>query len=219
MFRVLKYFGDDRGWRMISLAGALGFALTFAVMEIISAYGVALSPSSIVLEAWIGALVGMALVGPLSALRVRPKLSEQNKWLDGAVNNMIQGLCMFDAQNRLMVWNERYRAMYNIDPLAIWRGCMVKDLLRARIAAGTFPLNPERYEGDLRAALKQGKPFTLTVELGDGRIMAVVNQPMEGGGWVGRTRTSPSASGRSAISNRRDRSSTRSSRMCRRRSS
>ena len=36
--------------------------------------------------------------------------------LDGALNNMNQGLCMFDAQNRLVVWNERYRAMYNIDP-------------------------------------------------------------------------------------------------------
>ena len=36
--------------------------------------------------------------------------------LDGAINNMIQGLCMFDAQNQLVVWNERYRAMYSIDP-------------------------------------------------------------------------------------------------------
>ena len=31
---------------------------------------------------------------------------------------------------------------------------------------------------------KQGKTFTLTVELDDGRIIAVVNQPIKGGGWV-----------------------------------
>ena len=104
--------------------------------------------------------------------------------LDAALNNMIQGLCMFDAQNRLVVWNERYRAMYNIDPKRIWRGCTIRDLLDARIAAGTFPLDPARYDGDLRAALKQGKTFTLNVELNDGRIIAVVNQPIEGGGWV-----------------------------------
>ena len=36
----------------------------------------------------------------------------------------------------------------------------------------------------MRAALKQGKTFTLNIELNDGRIIAVVNQPMEGGGWV-----------------------------------
>ena len=97
---------------------------------------------------------------------------------------MIQGLCMFDAQNRLVVWNERYRAMYNIDPHRIWRGCTIRDLLDARIAAGTFPLDPGRYDADLRAALEQGKAFTLTVEQADGRVIAVVNQPIEGGGWV-----------------------------------
>ena len=97
---------------------------------------------------------------------------------------MIQGLCMFDAQNRLLVWNERYRAMYNIDRGRIWRGCTIRDLLDARIAAGTFPLDPGRYDAELRAALKQGKTFTLNVELNDGRIIAVVNQPIKGGGWV-----------------------------------
>ena len=184
MIRALIHLGKYYDWRMMSLAGVLGFAFTFAAMEIVSAYGVPLSTLSIVLAAVIGSLIGISLVGSLSSLRVRRKLREQNKWLDGAINNMIRGLCMFDAQNRLMVWNERYRAMYNIDPRHIWRGCTVQDLLGARIAAGTFPLNPERYEGELRAALKQGKPFTLTVELKDGRIIAVVNQPTKGGGWV-----------------------------------
>jgi len=165
----------------MGLAGVLGFALVFAVLEFISAYAIPLTAASIALASLAGALFGMSLV---ALLRRRQNLGEQNKWLDGAINNMNQGLCMFDAQNRLMVWNERYRAMYNIDPLRIWLGCTVNDLLRARIAAGTFPLNPERYEAELRAALKQGKPFTLTVELKDGRIVAVVNQPMQGGGWV-----------------------------------
>ena len=67
------------------------------------------------------------------------KLSEQNMRLDGAINNMIQGLCMFDAQTGLLVWNERYRAMYNIDPRRIWHGCTILTLLDARIAAGTVP--------------------------------------------------------------------------------
>jgi len=149
----------------MGLAGVLGFALVFAVLEFISAYAIPLTAASIALASLAGALFGKSLV---ALLRRRQNLGEQNKWLDGAINNMNQGLCMFDAQNRLMVWNERYRAMYNIDPLRIWLGCTVNDLLRARIAAGTFPLNPERYEAELRAALKQGKPFTLTVELKDG---------------------------------------------------
>jgi len=91
---------------------------------------------------------------------------------------------MFDAQNLLVVWNERYREMYNIDPRHIWRGCTIRDLLDARIAAGTFPLDPARYDQELRAALKERTAFTLNIELKDGRTIAVVNQPMKDGGWV-----------------------------------
>ena len=91
---------------------------------------------------------------------------------------------MFDAENRLQVWNERYREMYGIDPKQIWTGCTVRDLLKARIAAGTFPLDPEKYDSELREAIKQGKVYVITVELADGRTIAVVNQPIDGGGWV-----------------------------------
>ncbi len=109
---------------------------------------------------------------------------EQIRRLDGALNNMIQGLCMFDAQNRLVLWNQRYIDMYRIDPARIWVGCTVRDLLDARIAAGTFPLEPGRYDANLHATLEQSKTFTITVELQDGRTVDVVNQPMENGGWV-----------------------------------
>ena len=74
--------------------------------------------------------------------------------------------------------------MYGIDPKQIWTGCTVRDLLKARIAAGTFPLDPDKYDSELREALEQGKVYVITVELADGRYIAVVNQPIEGGGWV-----------------------------------
>jgi diguanylate cyclase (GGDEF)-like protein/PAS domain S-box-containing protein len=183
MFRVLKLV-NNRHWRRVSIAGLLGFAIALAVMELIDFFLVSLPALSIALAAIAGSLFGMFLVGSLSSLGIRQKLRAQNKWLDSAINNMIQGLCMFDAQNRLMVWNERYRAMYNIDPSRIWRGCGILDLLDARIAAGTFPLDPAGYDLELRTALSHGETFTLTVELKDGRIIAVVNQPIKGGGWV-----------------------------------
>ena len=49
---------------------------------------------------------------------------------------------------------------------------------------GRFPLDPARYDQELRAALKERKAFTLNIELKDGRTIAVVNQPMKDGGWV-----------------------------------
>jgi diguanylate cyclase (GGDEF)-like protein/PAS domain S-box-containing protein len=124
------------------------------------------------------------VAGAISGWRIRRKLANQNRLLDAAVNNMVQGLCMFDAQNRLLVWNDRYQSMYSIDPKRIWRGCSIRDLLDARIAAGTFPLDPGRYDDDLRTALKLGKTYVITIELADGRVIEVVNQPIKSGGWV-----------------------------------
>jgi diguanylate cyclase (GGDEF)-like protein/PAS domain S-box-containing protein len=129
-------------------------------------------------------MLATCLVGSFSDRSTRRKLDEQNLRLDSALNNMNQGLCMFDSEHRLVVWNHRYVDMYGIDPKRIWPGCTIRDLLDARIAAGTFPLDAGRYDADLRAALKEGKSFTMTVELPDGRVTAVVNQPSVHGGWV-----------------------------------
>jgi len=182
MFRALNKSTASGDWRKYCFAGGLAVAAALAMAEAI--YVFAIPPSAILFAfAVFAGLLGACLVVSMSA-RIRQKLSEQNLQLDVALDNMNQGLCMFDAQNRLVVWNERYRDMYNIDPRHIWRGCTIRDLLDARIAAGTFPLDPACYDEDLRAALKERKAFTLNIELKDGRVMAVVNQPMKDGGWV-----------------------------------
>jgi diguanylate cyclase (GGDEF)-like protein/PAS domain S-box-containing protein len=173
-----------RDRQRIVLAGTIGFAVTVAMAEAVVAYSLSQFSLSVISALFAGVLLSTSATGSVSAWYVRRGVSEQNARLDAALNNMIQGLCMFDAHNRLVVWNERYRAMYNIDPLRIWRGCTISDLLKARMAAGMFPLDPEKYDRELRAALKQGKCFTLNIDLADGRTISVVNQPIESGGWV-----------------------------------
>ena len=173
-----------RDRQRIALAGMIGFAVAFAATEAVVAYSHSQIGLSVISALFAGVLLSLSAAGSVSAWYAQLGVSEQNARLDAALNNMIQGLCMFDAQNRLLVWNERYRAMYNIDPLRIWRGCTISDLLKARMAAGMFPLDPEKYDRELRAALKQGKCFTLNIDLADGRTISVVNQPIESGGWV-----------------------------------
>jgi diguanylate cyclase (GGDEF)-like protein/PAS domain S-box-containing protein len=145
-----------------------------------------MSPTSLALAvaAVAGSVLAMCLTGAVSDRRSRQKVKEQNLRLDAALNNMNQGLCMFDAENRLVIWNQRYVDMYGIAPAHIWRDCTIRDLLDARIAAGTFPLEPGRYDNELRAALGEGRTLTVNIELTDGRVMSVVNQPTKGGGWV-----------------------------------
>ena len=182
MFRGSGNFATQRDWRLTAFAGLVGAIASLAAMGIIFFLtGIA---STSFAEAMFVAGALLALVASIFGWQIRSNGGEQHLRLDEALNNMNQGLCMFDAQNRLVVWNERYREMYRIDPHRIWRGCTVRDLIEARIASGTFPLDPQSYETDLREALKQGQAFTLTIQLKDGRTVAVVNQPMQSGGWV-----------------------------------
>ena len=46
------------------------------------------------------------------------KLQINNLQLDAALNNMVQGLAMFDADQRIVVANDRYAEMYGLDTRA-----------------------------------------------------------------------------------------------------
>lgn len=144
MFRRLNYFSEYRDWRMIAFAGVLGVAIALAMIEIIDLYSASASSISLALAAVVGGF-GICLVGSLSAWRIRQSLSEQNLRLDVALNNINQGLCMFDAQNQLVVWNERYRELYDIDPEFIYGA----DVLFAICLMRELP--PERFRLTRRA--------------------------------------------------------------------
>jgi PAS domain-containing protein len=180
MIKTLGYLAKFRDWRLLIAAGVAGFCLTLAIVEAASA---PLDHAQILLIASAGALFGIFLAFAWAALRVIRKLNEQNVRRDFALNNMAQGLCMFDGQHRLVIWNKNYETLYNLGP-TIRRGCSIGELLVARHAAGTLPLDPKIYEANLRAALDQGDTFTVEVEMADGRIVAVVNRPTSEGGWV-----------------------------------
>jgi diguanylate cyclase (GGDEF)-like protein/PAS domain S-box-containing protein len=183
MVRTFKALGQYRGWRKIIAAGAIGFAVTLAAMVVIDASITPLTGLSLALAATVGGLIAVGLAGTLSAVRIVQKLGAQNVRREVALDSMIQGVCMFDAQDRLIVWNERYRTMYNIDPQRLWRGCGLHELLEARKAAGTFSCEIAQYENELHAKLEQKKSFTIDTELADGRTIAVVDTPTPGG-WV-----------------------------------
>ncbi len=104
--------------------------------------------------------------------------------LDAAMNNVPQGLCMFDAAMRLTVANARYLAMYGLSRTEIGPGSPLRYILERRVANGNFSADIDRYMADLRAQLALGKPFRAETHLQDGRVISVQNQPAPGGGWV-----------------------------------
>ena len=130
-------------------------------------------------------LAGLALAQILLRRRAEARAERaHNLLLDTALNNMSQGLCMFDAEARLVVCNRRYIAMYGLSTDVAKPGCSLRDLLRHRIERDTFLGDPDAYSIELHQAIARGQTTKTLVESKNGRIIAIVNQPMEGGGWV-----------------------------------
>ena len=141
--------------------------------------------TALALVAAASAAVTVFAMAAVNALAARRR-NRQNMLLATAVNNMSQGLVMFDAAERLVVYNERYVEMYGLSHDIVKPGCTLLDLVRERFAVGTIGGDPEAYRAELVAAMAQGKTVDLIVETPDGRSISVINRPIAGSGyWVG----------------------------------
>jgi diguanylate cyclase (GGDEF)-like protein/PAS domain S-box-containing protein len=116
---------------------------------------------------------------------VQRSLAVQNERLDAALNNMSQGLVMFDSSARLVVCNKRYLDMFGLSSETVKPGCTIREVLDQRVATGGFRADyVEAYRADLLAAVAHGATFSKITKLPDGRVISIVNQPMTDGGWV-----------------------------------
>jgi len=104
--------------------------------------------------------------------------------LQTVLNNMSQGVLMFDSETRLTFCNQRYLELYGLSPDVVKSGCPLRDLLQHRIELGSFTGDPDEYAARLRDGIAEGKTFNHIVNLPDGRAFSVVNKPIPGGGWL-----------------------------------
>jgi PAS domain-containing protein len=65
--------------------------------------------------------------------------------LDAALNNMRQGLQMYNAKGRVIVTNRKYLEMYGLSPDAVKPGWTLRDVLHLRKAAGTLAEDPDQF--------------------------------------------------------------------------
>ncbi|HET6842744.1 MAG TPA: PAS-domain containing protein, partial [Candidatus Angelobacter sp.] len=72
-------------------------------------------------------------------------LSEKSGHLDTAINNMTQGLLLFDASARLVICNQRYIDMFGVSPEVARPGCHLRDLILHRQECGSFVGDVDEY--------------------------------------------------------------------------
>ncbi|HWB46619.1 MAG TPA: PAS-domain containing protein [Hyphomicrobiaceae bacterium] len=111
------------------------------------------------------------------------ELKAQNERLDAALANMSHGLCMFDAEQRVVVANARYAEIYGLTLEQVKPGTPLRAIVEHRIAKGLYAgENPDAYVKERLATFRD--PSSKIHHLSDGRSICITRSPMEGGGWV-----------------------------------
>ncbi|MBR0700566.1 EAL domain-containing protein [Bradyrhizobium diazoefficiens] len=112
----------------------------------------------------------------------RERLTLEKQRLDRAVNNMTQGLLLFDAERRLVVCNQRYIEMYGLSAEIVKPGCSFHDIIAHRKATGSFTGDVDRYVERVLKGIHARN--SMVVDTSDGRSIHILNEPLADGGWV-----------------------------------
>ncbi len=116
------------------------------------------------------------------------ELRIQNQRFDLALGHMGEGLCMFDAEKRLVVCNDRYAKMYRLPPELLKSGTPHRLIIRHRVLSGILKCEANHDAAEQVVAALRALPEDVTSsridELADGRLIRVTRQPLAGGGWV-----------------------------------
>src|SRR5258708_31088553 len=81
-----------------------------------------------------------------------------------ALNGSHDGIAMFDAALRLVVWNDAYAKMSDIPLAVLYRGALLVELLRFQADRGDFePIPPDQAVADLlaRVANQDVNPYEI----------------------------------------------------------
>jgi methyl-accepting chemotaxis protein len=143
----------------------------------------ALSVSPSLLAVAIAGVATAVLSTSLAGAFMDRRLREQNARLASALDNMTQGLCMFDGDARLIICNERYLDMYGLTRDQAYPGCHLRKLLEYRKSNGTFLQDIDQYIAAAKRRVVEGKIFNNVVEV-KGRTISIANRPIAGSGWV-----------------------------------
>ncbi len=172
---------------LVAIVGLATFAVSFSLlMAFARDWFVVAIPhlSATALAAIFAAVIAQFVVSLIGGLLTRHQ-SHEIRQIRTTIDSMAQGLCMFDASERLVVCNAQYYRMYDLTPDDVRPGATLSEVLAKRVAMGTFARDPQEYRKEFLTAVGLGRTMVHEVKSKGGHILLVTNHPMNGGGWIG----------------------------------
>jgi signal transduction histidine kinase len=121
----------------------------------------------------------------IEMLRISQQLHARNLQFDTALTNMVQGLCMFDKDQKLIVVNKRYLDIYGFSPDIVKPGITLRGLMQYSVSLGNYTADEaERALAERNDPGQLSRRSVIKQRLKDGRVIAVMNEPMADGGTI-----------------------------------
>src|SRR5882757_5555569 len=112
------------------------------------------------------------------------RLAAERLQLSVAVNNIPQGLVLYDASARIVICNQPYREMFGLSPDIVKPGCTMQRLIAHRKETGSFDGDVEEFCNAIIQEVSLGKATRQLTQAPGGRAIEIINRPLKGGGWV-----------------------------------
>jgi diguanylate cyclase (GGDEF)-like protein/PAS domain S-box-containing protein len=111
-------------------------------------------------------------------------LAAERRQLRTAVDNIPQGLVLYDASARIVVCNTPYIEMFGLSPDIAKQGCTMQRLIAHRQETGSFDGDVEAFCSAIIRNVSLGRGTRQITEAPGGRAIEIVNKPLPLGGWV-----------------------------------
>jgi diguanylate cyclase (GGDEF)-like protein len=111
-------------------------------------------------------------------------LAAERCQLSIAVNNIPQGLVLYDASARIIICNQPYLDMFGLSPDVAKPGCTMQRLIAHRKETGSFDGDVDEFCNAIIQKVSLGKTTRQLAEAPGGRAIEIINRPLKSGGWV-----------------------------------
>jgi diguanylate cyclase (GGDEF)-like protein len=116
--------------------------------------------------------------------RSQNELHTRNLQFDAAIANMSQGLCMYSADERMIVCNQNCLDIFGLSSEFVKPGVSLYDVLKHSVDIQIASESVDELYRIRLAVIAAKQPATYSETLADGRIIDIWHRPMADGGWV-----------------------------------
>jgi diguanylate cyclase (GGDEF)-like protein/PAS domain S-box-containing protein len=111
-------------------------------------------------------------------------LERRLRGFEVALDNISEGISVFDREERLVYCNRRFSEIHRIAPDISAAGLTLSEILDRFAATNTAPMEPAAYLALIRSFKSNPDVDVLTKELPEGRRLQIFHRSIPGGGWV-----------------------------------